>query len=244
MGAVPAGTVSELWRFPVKSMAGERVEALRVDGRGAAGDRTHAVWFVHRRGPRWLTAREAPRLLAWRAGYAADGAALAPEAPPTPTLVAPDGARAGWDDAGLAERLSADLERPVSLRRDVGGQQDLERSLLVTTRATHAALEAELGARIDPRRWRTNLHLELDAPAWAELGWEGGRIELEGGVVLRLLHPCERCVIPTRDPDTQAKWPELLKHLVAEHGMRFGINARVETPGTVREGEGATVASP
>ena len=56
-------TVAAMWRWPVKSMAGERVNALRVDGRGAGGDRTHAVLHRHKGEWRPLTAREAPRLL-------------------------------------------------------------------------------------------------------------------------------------------------------------------------------------
>ncbi len=239
------GTVTELWRFPVKSMRGERVDALRVDARGAAGDRTHAVWREHKGKPVWLTARESPRLLAWSASYAEPGAELDPEAPPAATLIAPDGTRHASDANGaLTRALAQDLGRDVSFRTDPAGQQDLERSLLVTTQASHDALERELGRPIDPRRWRTNLHLDLDAAPWEELGWEGGTLELDGGVVLRLLHPCERCVIPTRDPDTQAKDPGLLKHLTAAHGMCFGINARVETGGTLREGAAVRVDGP
>ena len=41
-------------------------------------------------------------------------------------------------------------------------------------------------------------------------------MQFSGGVKLRLLHPCERCAIPTRDPDTQVKWPHLLRHLHAD----------------------------
>ena len=52
------------------------------------------------------------------------------------------------------------------------------------------------------------------------------------------LHPCVRCAIPTRDPDTQVKWPQLLKHLNATHEQRFGINARVVTGGRIGAGEG------
>ena len=63
------GTVAGLWRWPVKSMAGEQVDALRVDGRGAGGDRTHAVLHEHKGRRKPLTAREAPRLLAWKAAY-------------------------------------------------------------------------------------------------------------------------------------------------------------------------------
>ena len=38
----------ELWRWPVKSMAGERLRATRLDGRGVAGDRSHAVLHEHK----------------------------------------------------------------------------------------------------------------------------------------------------------------------------------------------------
>jgi uncharacterized protein YcbX len=56
-------------------------------------------------------------------------------------------------------------------------------------------------------------------------------------VRLRLLHPCVRCAIPTRDPDTQEKWAGLLKHLTVRHERVFGINARVITGGRVAVGE-------
>ena len=214
-----SGTVTQLWRYPVKSMRGEQVDALRVDRRGAGGDRTYAVW----RDGKQVTAREAPRLLAWAATY--DGADVHPADPPEARITPP----------------AADEPLPGELRRDVRGQQDLGDSLLVTTEASLQALAAELADPLDLRRFRTNLHLELDAGPWAELGWEGGRIELEGGVVLELLHPCERCVIPTRHPDSQVKWPGLLRHLARAHATIFGINARVAVPGRVRAGERASV---
>jgi uncharacterized protein YcbX len=59
--------------------------------------------------------------------------------------------------------------------------------------------------------------------------------------VVRLLHPCVRCAIPTRDPDTQAKSPELLRHLAAHHDTHFGINARVLQSGRIAAGEAVTV---
>jgi uncharacterized protein YcbX len=122
------------------------------------------------------------------------------------------------------------------LHRDPAGQQDLADSVLVTTAATLAALQAEMGQPVDLRRFRTNLHLDLDAPAYAEEGWEGRRVTV-GEVELELLHPCVRCAIPTRHPDNQVKWAELLRHLVREHGGLFGINARPVTPGTIRAGD-------
>ena len=64
-----AGTVQRLWRWPVKSMGGEQVGALSVGPHGVGGDRAHALLHHHKGEWRHLTAREAPGLLAWHAGY-------------------------------------------------------------------------------------------------------------------------------------------------------------------------------
>ena len=78
--------------------------------------------------------------------------------------------------------------------------------------------------------------MELDAEPFAEEAWEGRRLRV-GEAELELLHPCERCAIPTRDPDTQEKWAPLLRHLFASHSGWFGINARAVGPATVRIGD-------
>jgi uncharacterized protein YcbX len=238
---ISTGRVAELHRWPVKSMGGEPVEALRVDQRGAGGDRTHALTFHHKGAERLLTAREAPRLLAWRATY--DGADVHPERPPSARLTAPDGASHDWDDPQLAAILSADLGRDVGLRREPWGQQDLGETLLVTTSATLAAVEQEMGAPVDLRRFRTNVHVELDAPAFAENDWEGAQMTV-GDLELQLLHPCVRCVIPTRDPDDGTKWADLLRHLNRAHGGLFGINARPLALARIRRGDGVRVWTP
>jgi uncharacterized protein len=234
-----SGTVEALWRWPAKSMGGERVRALRIGPRGAAGDRAHAVLHHHK--GEWvpLTAREAPRLLAWAAAYPFNmDAGIDAEHPPYTIVSDPDRRHTYvWGDPHLREALTADLGREVRLERDPQGLHDLPASMLVTTSATLRALSQELGSDVDPRRFRTNLHLDLDAPPWVEEEWEGRELVFAGGVRLKLLHPCERCAIPTRDPDTQAKWPHLLKHLARHHRQRFGINARVLDGGRVAQGE-------
>jgi uncharacterized protein YcbX len=237
-----SGTVVALWRWPVKSMAGEPLASTRMDARGLGGDRTHAVTVP---GGALLTAREAPRLLAWRAAYplTAD-ASLRPADPPPATVSAPGGRSFRWGDPRLRHALADDLGRQIELLRDPEGIQDLRRSVLVTFEATRRALEEELGAPVDVRRFRPNLHVEAAAPAWAELGWQGGALRLAGGVRLRFLHPCTRCAIPTRDPDTQEKWPAVLRRLDVAHDRRFGLNARVEVAGRVALGERAEIAPP
>ncbi len=238
------GTVLALHRWPVKSMGGEPVPAFALNRDGVAGDRAHVLydgWDPTRPAPRQLTARQAPRLLAWRAGYGVwDGDH---DGIPPAGLVAPDGRAFSWADPDLPAALADDLGREVELRTNPRGQPDLPASLLVTTQATHDALEAELGRALDPRRWRTNVHVELDVAAFAEESWEGGALTI-GEVVFDLLHPCVRCVIPTRDPDTQQKDAEILRHLTREHGGLFGMNARARGPGRIRVGDPVLVLPP
>jgi MOSC domain-containing protein len=238
---IAAGTVTSLHRWPVKSFGGEPADALRIDGRGAGGDRAQALLGIFGGKRRPLTVRQVPRMLAWAAAYPqAPGDALDPDAPPLPVVTGPDGRAWDWDDPGLPGALRDDLGRPVDLVRDLALMPDLPDSLLITVEASRVALEVELGTPVDLRRFRTNLHVELDAPAFAEASWQGRHVRV-GEAELELLHPCERCAIPTRDPDTSEKWPQLLRHLAREHDTLFGINARAVRPATVRLGDPVAV---
>ncbi len=239
------GVLVDLARWPVKSLGGEALAAVRLDWRGLGGDRAYALLDRRQgRDDRWLTIRQAPRMLAWSAAYPdAPDDRLDPADPPPPALRGPDGRVWDWDDPGLGQALADDLGLAVRGHRDLGGQQDLRASVLVTTEASRRALEDALGRPVELRRFRTNLHLRLDAPAFAEQRWAGGRLQV-GEVTLELLNPCIRCVIPTRDPDDLSRWPELLRWLRRANGALFGSNARVVTAGRVRVGDRVTVTGP
>ncbi len=222
------GRVVSLHRWPVKSLGGEVMPSLDLDARGAAGDRSFALVDVRR--DQLLTARTAPGLLRWHAAYPAG--VPDPDDPPAPALTAPDGRAFAWDDAALPGALAADVRRDVRLVRDPAGLQDLGGTVLVTLEATRRAIEAELGAPLDLRRFRTNVH--LDGPGLTsrgELGWEGRRLRV-GAAELELLHPCERCVIVVRDPDTTDAWPDVLRR-----ARTFGINARPLGPARIHAGD-------
>ncbi|MCW3065693.1 MAG: hypothetical protein JWN32_2865 [Solirubrobacterales bacterium] len=234
------GTLVALDRYPVKSLAGESLRTARLDRRGLGGDRTHLLEFEHKSGWKRLSAREAPRMLEWRASYPDHpDAALDPDDPPLAWVAGGNGGDGRrWDDPALPRALSESLGRPVRLARDLGGRPDLVDSVLLTTEATRRAVEASLGRPVDLRRFRTNFHVVLDAAAFAEESWEGGRLRV-GAAEFEVLHPCERCAIPTRDPDdpTAHKWGELLRWLFREHRGLFGINARALGPAEVRVGD-------
>ena len=223
-----AGTVTELHRWPVKSMAGQPVDELAVDRRGGEGDRGHAVFDVHKGAPGGL--RRGRRRGCWRGGPS-----IAP-APPSPSCAPPAAPNGSGRIPAFPGRCPATWGRDVSLHSDPDLQQDLPDSLLVTLQATLEAVSAELAAPLDLRRFRTNVHVSLNAAPFAEEAWEGRRLAV-GDADLELLHPCLRCAIPTRDPDTQAKWALLLRHLTDNHSCRFGINARAARPSTIRVGD-------
>jgi uncharacterized protein YcbX len=231
---VTTGTVLSLHRWPVKSFRGEDHETLDLDARGVPGDRAHAVWL---KGGKRATARVVPGLLRWSARYEED----VNGAIPTPRVTAPDGTTYAWDDPRLPAALTQDLGRDVDTVHDPAGMQDLPNSILVTFEATRRALEEELGEPVDLRRFRPNVHVDADAGPWGEAGWEGRKLMI-GDAELELLHPCLRCSIVARDPETNAKSPAVLKRLVREHGAIFGINARPLTEATIRLGDPVTIA--
>jgi uncharacterized protein YcbX len=239
---MPAGRVATLRRWPVKSMAGERVGALAVDGFGVAGDRAVGAFEVFQGTRRRVSAVPVPRLLAWSAAYPDDPGPIDRDAPPRPIITAPDGTPRDWEDPELAEALAADVGRALSLAWDPCGQPDIEATVHVTVEASLRDLGATLGAPVDLRRFRSSIHLELDAEPWAELDWIGRRLRV-GDAILEVVEGCERCAMPTRDPDTQAKWPQLLRLLAAERATLFGLLLRTVEPAIVREGDSAELLS-
>ena len=96
--------VSELWRYPVKSMIGETVEAVELDGLGVVGDRTWAVRDLERGGIRG--AKKIGALMRLAAHDLGDGDV---------EITLPDGSTVRTSDADVHERVSAAIEHPVHL---------------------------------------------------------------------------------------------------------------------------------
>lgn len=106
------GTISQLWRYPVKSMGGERLEAAALTWRGIPGDRGWAVYDEFRNG---ITgAKRVAALRACRARYVSEPVSGAGSPPAEITL--PDGSCVASVSDDAARRLGDFLGRPVSLR--------------------------------------------------------------------------------------------------------------------------------
>lgn len=195
---------------------------------GLLGDRRHAVVGADGQA---LSARRVTALLGYRARYADAEAAGAAR------VTTPGGAELGWDDPRLAAELSAVLGRPVTLVASAMGVHDAAPLHLVTDASLRAA-GGWLGEEVDRRRFRANVVLELDGPAaFAEVGWVGGRLQVgDGGPLLDVVSPTERCVITTIDPDTLERDKRVLGALARESENLFGLYARVLRPGWLEVG--------
>lgn len=172
------GRVAAVFRWPAKGFGGESPEAVALAAHGVEGDRVHVLMS---RGKR-VTGLGTPRLLGWRASAAG--------------VRSPDGRAWGWQDPGLPAALEEDLGRPIALTAHPRGRPDVPGTVLVTVEASRAAMERALGAPLDIRRFRPNLHLALAAPAWDEEGWVGRRLRV-GEAELEVDHLCERCAVTT-----------------------------------------------
>ena len=233
--------MAELHRWPVKSLRGEQVGAARFDDRGMAGDRAYGL--IDRRERRrgsLLTVRQHNQMLSWAGEY---GSTIVDSAEP-PVLRGPDGSSWSWTDPGLPDALTESFGMPLELRA-ADGQQDRGHTVLVTIEASRAALERELGAPVELDRFRTNVHLMLDAPAFAEEIWGAGTIlqigEVELSVAGDRTGPCIRCAVPSWDPHGRERWPKLQKWLIEQHENKFGVIMRVTRPGVARVGDQAWV---
>jgi len=204
--------LQELWRYPVKSMAGERLDRADLRADGIAGDRVLQVHDAH---DRIVTSRSRPALLAHRGTIGPDGQPLVDGRP----WASPEVDRDVVSAAGPGSRLI----------RDEGLERFDILPLLVATDGAVAAFGH------DRRRLRPNL-LIGGVAGLDEREWEGRRLRI-GKVVIDLVDLRERCIMTTFDPDTQAQDVEVLKKIRREFGGKLALNARVREGGAVTVGD-------
>ena len=203
--------VGEIWRYPVKSMGGERLDVAALSADGIPGDRV-----VHARDRRdVLTARSHPALLGFHASLGPDDEPLVDGEP--------------WNSEAIAARLRQAVGPDVRLARYDGPERFDVLPLLV---ATDGAI-AKLG--MDRRRFRPNI-LVSGVSGDAERSWPGKRLRV-GGAVIDVASLRQRCVMTTYDPDSQVQDVSVLRRIVREAGGRLALDCRVLEPGRVAVGD-------
>ncbi len=217
-------TIEEIWRYPVKSMAGESLQSCLAGENGLEGDRRWAlVDGTPNRAGKLLTIRQHEGLMTYRARLAEGGV----------EVLAPGGEARALDGRMVAE-LAAESGRPLRLR-DLAGSNFDDSPVLIVNLAGVRAFAAEAGQPVDHRRFRANIYVDGLAPE-QELEWLGRRIEA-GAAELEAVARCERCIVITRDPDTTAASPELLRLLTETHQTCMGVYCRVTRPGRLAVGD-------
>jgi uncharacterized protein YcbX len=204
--------LAEIWRYPVKSMAGEPLAAAELRTDGIEGDRCVQAW--DERG-RVVTARTRPGLLGHRGTIGEDGAPRVDGLP--------------WADPEVARRVEAAAGRGVRLRRFEGEERFDILPLLVATDGSLAAFGR------DPRRLRPNLVI-AGVEGLAERDWEGRALRV-GRAVVGLADLRGRCVMTTWDPDTQAQDVGVLRDIARRFHGRLCLNAAVLEPAPIAVGD-------
>lgn len=230
-------TLQALYRYPVKSLAGETFGALEVDARGFRHDRH---WMVVDGEGRFLTQRELPRMvligthvtehgeLQLRAPGMLDLTVLRQSGDTRVAVVVwGDTVNAASTDPAADIWLSEFLDTPCRL---VYIPDDSKRAVdpafaaphdqvgfadgfpfMLISQASLDDLNSRLEVALPMHRFRPNLVIAGCAP-YAEDAWRVIRI---GDIRFRVVKPCGRCAIPTVDPDTAERGKEPLRTLAS-----------------------------
>ncbi len=263
-----SGSVLSLYRYPVKSMLGEDLDAVEIDARGVVGDRAYAVTdpAENRVGSAKIPKKWA-RLYEFRSAYlpAADGIL------PRPQITFPDGSTASADDPTLESRLSAVFgrevrfvaQKPEGLKLEavkpgldavelketvdfplVNPFFDLAALHIVTT-ATLAQLRSLYPeGDFDARRFRPNIVLDTPGETgFVEETWAGKTVTIGDDVRVRIMMPTHRCAATTLPHHGLPNDANILRTANKHNGGNVGVYAAVVRGGVLRVGDGVELDS-
>lgn len=209
--------VAALWRYPVKSLAGEPLSTAVIGPDGVAGDR-----IVRVRGPEGVrTSRRQYRLLGLRGTLDGDGRARINGLP--------------WDSP---EALAL-IKRAAGADAWLEAWEELDRfdilPLLVATDGAVAAFGR------DVRRLRPNIVIG-GVEGLEEREWPGAELRI-GEAIVGLDSLRGRCHMTTVDPDTLEVDPGVFRDIVKRFRGRLALNADVVRGGVIRVGDPVTLVS-
>lgn len=234
MTAREIGRVAALYRYPVKSMAAERLDAVEVSWNGLVGDRRWA--FVRggteRMGFPWLTIRERPEMWRFHPRF------VEPDKPDSSMMMVrtPSGVEMEVADPELADLLGHGA-RVIKQNR---GNFDTFPLSIITTQ-TVEALGGMVGERLDARRFRPNIVIDSAGGIPFEEDEWVGRVVRIGAMRARIDKRDKRCVLVNVDPETTEKNHAVLRAIAQERDARLGVYGTTVEPGWVAAGDSVTI---
>jgi len=238
------GHVEAIFRYPIKSMSGERLEAAELGWHGLEGDRRLAFRRLEDLGGfPWLSASKLPELLLFTPQRVENGA---PRDLPTHVRT-PDGALLPVFGAELAAAVGDRHRAPVQMMHLDRGIFD-EASLSVIASDTVREIGRLAGQGADVRRFRPNVLVRLLRPGpFQEDEWVGGALafgEEHSSPAIAVTMRDVRCSIVNFDPDSAAPAPEVLKAVVQTHQNTAGIYGAVTRTGRLAVGQTVMLHAP
>jgi uncharacterized protein YcbX len=221
---IEIGQVEAIYRYPVKSMAGEQLQAADVGWHGLNGDRRLGLRRIEDRGGfPWLTAGKLPELLLFTPVWREDGE--------LPTHVrTPDGRELGIFDEELAAEVQRRHRAPVQMMHMKHGIFD-EGTVSVITSDTVREIGNLAGRKTDARQFRPNILVRSLRPKlFEEDQWVGGTLlfgDGDEGPAISVTLRDVRCGMLNFDPDTARVAPEILKTVVRENENNAGVYGAV-----------------
>jgi uncharacterized protein YcbX len=261
------GTVGTLYRYPIKSMMGEELNATMVGPKGLVGDRLFALSdpttgkVASAKNPsRW------PNLFAFRANYTAP--LDKPGEIPSVRITLPDGETVVSKDANVEEVLSTALGKPVKFlssapasgtleeywpdieglpKRDEVTDEAMPSETFFDLAIVHILTTATLDAlqkhypegRAEVRRFRPNIVISTDPSitGFAEEAWIGKVLAIGDEVKFKITGPCPRCVMTTLAQGDLPKDAGILKTALKHNQAHIGIYASVIQGGKIKRGD-------
>lgn len=231
------GHVEAIFRYPVKSMAGERLEVAKLGWHGLEGDRRLAFRRIDdRSGMPWLTASKLPDLLLYAPQRRASGA----DGDLPSHIRTPEGEEMSTLGEDLAKEVGRRYGAPVQMMHLRHGIFD-DASISVIASDTVREIERLSGRSVDVRRFRPNIMVRLlRSVPFQEDQWLGGTLSFgkkDDAPAIAVTMQDERCSMVNLDPDSAKSTPEVMKAIVRVNQNNAGIYGTVTRTGQVAVGE-------
>jgi len=235
---IEIGHIEAIFRYPVKSMAGEQLEVANLGWYGLDGDRRLAFRRMeHRSGMPWLTAGKLPELVLFAPHRCEDGAQA-----DLPTHVrTPDGAELAVFGEDLAAEVGRLYGAPVQMMHLRHGIFD-EAVVSVIASNTVREIGRLAGRSLDIRRFRPNVVVRLLRPVpFQEDEWLGGTLSFGEGEdaapAIAVTMGDERCSMVNLDPESARPAPEVMKAIVRANQNNAGVYGAVTRTGQLTVGQ-------